>query len=105
LVLTSVEVHIHKCENLCSFRQEFYKPGKHTNLPILNIEQILICISINFIFIFKINFRDYSSNDWYCEWLNSPREDGKPRLLVLHVYDFRSISAFIEQIKKVNPIL
>jgi hypothetical protein len=48
------------------------------------------------------NFSYKLDDDWYSRWLCTPREDGKPRVLILEPFAERSIFAFIEHIKKVN---
>jgi hypothetical protein len=48
----------------------------------------------------------YSAHDYsFIRWLHTPREDGKPRVLVIHI-DFNSlIQPFIEHLKKVFKII
>jgi hypothetical protein len=48
-----------------------------------------------------INFSYKLDDDWYSRWLCTPREDGKPRVLILEAFAERSIFAFIQHIKKV----
>jgi hypothetical protein len=61
----------------------------------------IIYINNHKCFIFSYNYL----NNWYCDWLHIPREDGKPRILFLGVYNQdakdSTLSHFIKHIKKV----
>jgi hypothetical protein len=51
-------------------------------------------------------FSYYYPNFWFCDWLQTPREDGKPRILVLSpiinaFHDSSSLLHLIRRIKKV----
>jgi hypothetical protein len=41
--------------------------------------------------------------DWYCNWLYTPRNDGRPRLLIfLAQFSPNGISSILDRIKQVN---
>jgi hypothetical protein len=44
-----------------------------------------------------------AKTDWRCVWLNTPRNDGKPRMLISNdsIYVPADFASFIERIKKV----
>jgi hypothetical protein len=56
----------------------------------------------------NIRFFSYRlSNEWFSEWLCTPREDGKPRVLVLQpaVDCEEKCASFIEHLKKVFKLI
>jgi hypothetical protein len=40
--------------------------------------------------------------NWFCRWLYTPRDDGKPRMLFSYFSESAHCSSFVERIKKVS---
>jgi hypothetical protein len=73
-------------------------------VPILASARVLIAESVHKkikmqSLIFSYNSRD----DWFGNWLYNQREDGKPRVLILHAFDNKfPVSSLIEHLKQVK---
>jgi hypothetical protein len=81
-------------------------------IPLLTSARILIARLVFTSKLLKKNFSYNCRDSWFSGWLNTPREDGKPRVLILggyqdDEYDRFSHSHFylIQYIKKVCKII
>jgi hypothetical protein len=86
-------VNILNWQSLCLHPREFYL------LSWFLLENYIIII---------ISISSYNGRKlWFCDWLHIPREDGKPRVLILDDYNqhARLVTPFIQLIKKVCKII
>jgi hypothetical protein len=80
-----------------SFLQKDIVKSFFTSARVLHAWSLFVRVKLT-----KIYLRSNIGIQWLCDWLYTPREDGKARVLVLYPFESEAaIISLIEQIKKV----
>jgi hypothetical protein len=96
-LMTSINRIILFHTNAISFLQMDNVKSFFTSARVLHAWSLFVRVKLK-----EINLRSNIGIQWLCDWLYTPRKDGKARVLVLYPFENESaIMSLIEQIKKV----